>query len=119
MESLMQFLNYTNNPTDLMYTKRGNVLGEMTKCMDLSELDLIKDKNEIKMMEEQNMAAADEEKQFVRQLAMIKATSGGHMAAQGAQGINGSMGVGVEKLSQTDLDQGKIPQVSQGGEALV
>jgi hypothetical protein len=118
-ESLMQFMNTTNNPTDLMYTKRDNVLREYSKVLDLDELDLIKDKNTVEIEEKNRAAAQQEEDKFMRELAMIKATSGGHMepnlqnAARG-QGLTPGMNPDMQELSPDQLREGAIPEVKDG-----
>jgi hypothetical protein len=103
-ESLITFMNVTNNPTDLMYTKRDNVLREYTKVLDLDDMDLIKDPNQVKIEEQQRAQAAQEAEEFEKQIAMIKAQSGGHMsndpgtghetsnAAPGSQNLGGGAG---------------------------
>lgn len=107
MESLMQFLNYTNNPTDLMYTNRGNVLKEMAKAMDLGELGLIKDSNTIKMEEDARAQAQAEEKAFAMKLAEMKASSGGHVNPQEEGGMRPTM----ESTTPAELQGGKVPEV--------
>jgi hypothetical protein len=79
-ESIVTFMNVTNNPTDLMYTKRDNVLREWVKVLDLDDMDLIKDPNTVKMEEAARAQAAEEEAQFEKDLALMKAQSGGHMS---------------------------------------
>jgi hypothetical protein len=79
-ESLITFMNVTNNPTDLMYTKRDNVLREYTKVLDLDDMDLIKDPNTVKIEEQSRAEAQKEAEDFEKQIAMIKAQSGGHMS---------------------------------------
>lgn len=78
-EALGQFMMATNNPVDLMYIKRDNTLREYVKVLDLDELDLIKDSNTVAIEGEQRAAAEQEEMNFQRQVALIKAGSGGHM----------------------------------------
>jgi hypothetical protein len=118
-ESLLQFLNITNNPTDLMYTKRENVLREMVKVMDLDEFDLIKDSNQIKVEAEARAQAAKEDEDFEKQIAMMKAQSGGHMnndpGTVTAEGAAGSPRPGMERLSPEQLQDGQIPSVSPNG----
>jgi len=79
-ESLVTFMNVTNNPTDLMFTKRDNVLREYAKVMDLDEMDLIKDRSTVAIEEEQRAKQAAEEAQFEKDIALMKAESGGHMS---------------------------------------
>lgn len=115
MESLMQFLNYTNNPTDLMYTNRGSVLKEMAKAMDLGELQLIKDANTIKMEEQSRAEQMSEERQFAMSLAAMKAQSGGHVAPKAPnqeQGNEGGMRPTMETVSPAELEGGKVPEVN-------
>jgi hypothetical protein len=79
-ESLIQFMNVTNNPTDLMYTKRDNVLREYTRVLDLDDMDLIKDPNTVKIEEKSRNEAIAANEEFEKEIAMIKAKSGGHMS---------------------------------------
>ena len=79
-ESLITFMNVTNNPTDLMYTHRDNVLREYTKVLDLDDMDLIKDPNTVKIEEQQRSEQIAANEQFEKEIAMIKAKSGGHMS---------------------------------------
>jgi hypothetical protein len=78
-ESLITFMNVTNNPTDLMYTHRDNVLREYTKVLDLDDMGLIKDPNTVKIEEQQRAEAMEADAQFEKDIAMMKAKSGGHM----------------------------------------
>jgi hypothetical protein len=111
-ESLMQFMQVTNNPTDVMYTKRDNTLREYAKVLDLDELDLIKDRNTVAVEEKARSEAAAEEQAFMRELAMIKATSGGHMNPTKQQAARGQgMRPDMEELSPEELQQGAIPEV--------
>lgn len=80
MEGLNQFLMATNNEVDMMYTKRDNILREMSKALDLDDLDLIKDPNTVKIEQEARQAQMEKDKAFEQKLAMIKAQSGGHMS---------------------------------------
>jgi hypothetical protein len=116
MESLMQFLNSTNNEIDMQYINRSNVLREMTKAMELDDLDLLKDSNTIKMEEESRSKAMEEDKNFEKELAMLKAKSGGHMspAARGT-GARPTM----EQLTSEQLVGGQIPEaMSREGEPI-
>ena len=79
-ESLITFMNVTNNETDLMYTKRDNVLREYTKVLDLDEMDLIKDANQVKIENKARAEAREETERFEKELALMKAKSGGHMS---------------------------------------
>jgi hypothetical protein len=79
-ESLITFMNVTNNPTDLMYTKRDNILREYAKVMDLDEMDLIKDRATVSVEGEQRAKQMAEEAQFEKDIALMKAKSGGHMS---------------------------------------
>lgn len=109
-ESLMQFMQTTNNPTDMMYTKRDNILREYAGVLDLDELDLIKDTNTVAMEEKARSQQQEEEQAFMRELAMIKATSGGHMEPNPQQAAQGAgMQPDMEPLSPTDLQQGSMP----------
>ena len=115
-ESLMQFMGATNNPTDIMYTKRDNTLREYAKVLDLDELDLIKDRNTVKIEEKSRNEAAAEEQKFMRELAMIKATSGGHMEPNKKNAAAGAgMLPDMESLSPEELQQGAIPEVTPAG----
>jgi hypothetical protein len=78
-ESLITFMNVTNNPTDLMYTKRDNILREYAKVMDLDEMDLIKDRATVSVEGEARAKQMAEEAQFEKDIALMKAKSGGHI----------------------------------------
>ena len=102
-ESLITFMNVTNNPTDLLYTKRDNVLREYTKVLDLDDMDLIKDPNSVKLEEKSRAEAAAADAQFEKDLAMLKAQSGGHVSNDpGAAGDTNNAGPGNQK----DLSSG-------------
>jgi hypothetical protein len=112
-ESLMQFMNTTNNEVDLRYTKRANVLREYAKVLDLDDMDLIKDPNTVEIEDAQNAEANAEAQEFEQKLAMIKATSGGHMNDNPAGRPN------MEQLSKTELEGGEIPAVEDGSGTLI
>jgi hypothetical protein len=107
-ESLMQFMNITNNPVDLMYTRRDNILREFAKVLDLDDMELIKDPNMVKREEKARAAMDEEEKDFMKQIALMKARSGGHMeptneqAAKG-QGLTG-LGQQAEEIKSNQLN---------------
>lgn len=48
-ESLLQFINITNNEVDIAMVQRDNVLRELAKALDLDDLSLIKDPNTVKI----------------------------------------------------------------------
>lgn len=108
-ENLLQFLNITNNPTDLMYTKRDNVLRELTEVLDLDEYDLVKDRDTVSQEEKQRAAAQQKEEAFLKELAMIKAMSGGHMGPTNEQAAQGQGLMperpDMQQLTQEDLRQ--------------
>jgi len=86
-------LAITNNDVDLLYTKRDNVLREMIKIMDLNDLDLIKDKNTIEIEQKARQEQMEEDRQFEKDLALLKAKSGGHMPqGSSSQGLTPGMG---------------------------
>jgi hypothetical protein len=114
-ESLLQFMNITNNPTDLMYTKRDNVLREYVKMQDIDEFDLIKDSNTVKVEGQQRMEAQAKEEAFMKQLALMKAQSGGHMDNDPGTGHESANRPGMERLSVEELEGGAIPAVSPAG----
>ena len=92
-EHLNNFLAITNNDVDLLYTKRDNVLREMIKIMDLNDLDLIKDKNTIEIEQKARQEQMEEDRQFEKDLALLKAKSGGHMPqGSSSQGLTPGMG---------------------------
>jgi len=109
-ESLSQFLNITNNEIDQMYLKRDSALRAMVKIMDLDDFDLIKDANTVLLEENARKQAMAEERDFEKQLAMIKAQSGGHMA-QSPAAMTGQR-PSMERLPGTALERGNIPEVT-------
>lgn len=107
-ESLMQFMTVTQNEVDMVYTKRDNVLREYAKVLDLDELDLVKGRNEVAIEERQRAAAQDEDEKFMKELAYLKATSGGHVNQNPAARPQ------MEQLSSEELEGGEIPAVQMG-----
>jgi len=106
-ESLNQFLNITNNPTDLMYTNRDNVLREVVKIMDLDDLELIKDKQQVAIEQQQRSEEMAKDKQFEQELAMIKADSGGHTSGGQSKGQPPAQ-QGMEQLDVADMGGGNV-----------
>jgi len=99
-ENLNQFLANTNNPVDLAYTKREKVLREMIKVLDLDDLDLLKDENTIKIEQEANAKQIQEDRDFEKEIALLKAKSGGHMSQLPQAGIAPGMGAGTTTMPQ-------------------
>jgi len=89
----------------MMYTKRHNCLRELVKILDLDDMDLIKDENTVKMEEDARAKQAEEDKQFEKDLAMMKAKSGGHMPTQPKAAMTPGMG----------QEQREIPRVNAEG----
>lgn len=113
-EHLNTFLALTNNPVDLAITNRDVLLREMAKSLDLSDLNLIKPPAQVKVEGEQAGAQAEADKEFAKEIAMIKAKSGGHMGSAGANPNDPSGGVpSMERLPPQQLEQGQIPEVAQ------
>lgn len=94
-EHLNNFLAITNNEVDLMYTKRHNILREMVKIMDLDDLDLIKDENTVEMEQKARQKQMEEDRQFEKELALLKAKSGGHMPQNSQQQLQQGMTPGM------------------------
>jgi hypothetical protein len=113
-EHLNQFLNITNNPVDLQYTRRDNVLREMTKSLDLDELGLIKTQTEVQVDKERTAAQAKKEHDEAMKMAQIKAESGGHMD-KGDEVPPEQPRAGMESLTPSQLEQGQIPRTTQPG----
>lgn len=103
-ESLAQFVQMTNNPVDLLYLKRGNLLMQYSKILDLEEMDLVKDANTVQIEEQARAEEATEDKKFIRELAIMKATSGGHVQPSG----NGS-------VTNNPGEQSMTPGMAGGG----
>jgi hypothetical protein len=78
--------------------------------LDLDELDLIKDPNTVAVEEKARGEAQAKEEAFMKELAILKATSGGHMN----QNPNASTRPQMERLSPEELEGGAIPEVSSG-----
>jgi hypothetical protein len=97
LESLHQFLALTANEIDMMYTRRDNVLRAIVKAMDLDDMELIKDKNTVEIEEQDRAEAQKADKEFMQELAMLKAKSGGH--------VEGEMTPGTGTPNQSDLVQ--------------
>lgn len=117
-EAIQQFMVITANDFDMQFVNRDQALREWAKVMDIDEIGLIKDPNTVKIENEQRAAAADEEKKFMRQLAMIKATSGGHMEpnlqnAAAGEGLTPGLNPEMKQLTAEQLESGQIPDVQQ------
>ena len=78
-EHLNMFLNITNNEIDMMYTHRDNILREVVKNLDLDDLDLIKSRDQVEIEEKARAQENEKMKQFEMDIAILKATSGGHV----------------------------------------
>jgi hypothetical protein len=113
-ESIIQFLNITNNPTDLAITNRDKVLTEYAKALDLSSLDLIKPPPQVKVEGEQASQVAEADKAFTKELAMLKAQSGGHMGPEMSSGGNPGGLPPIEQLTDKQMQEGQIPEVGYG-----
>jgi hypothetical protein len=106
-ESLKEFMQVTGNEVDLRYLQRDNILREYAKVLDLDDLELIKDPNTVAIEEEARAEAEAKDQAFLKELAMVKATSGGHMKPEQGQIERPQM----ENLSPEELQSGKIPAV--------
>lgn len=101
LESLHQFLQLTANEIDMMYTRRDNILRAIVKAMDLDDMELIKDKNTVEIEEKDRLDARAADKEFMQNLAMLKAQSGGH--------VEGELTPGVGVPNQEDLvEEGQV-----------
>lgn len=85
MEAIAQVLGLFGNEIFAKYLHFDRVLKEAFKAMDLEDLGLVKDENQVAVEDEQAAAVAEEDKNFEKELAVLKATSGGHMGGAGAQ----------------------------------
>ena len=94
-EHLNTFLTITNNEIDMMYIKRDNVLREVVKNLDLSDLDLIKSRDQVQIEEKARAEQQAKNEEFEREIAMLKAQSGGHMGGQMQPGAASGMPGGV------------------------
>jgi hypothetical protein len=68
--SLMQFANMTNNPSDISITKRAKIIREIANSLDLSEKELVLTDKEIQVNNQQQLRQQTEERQFM--LKMIE-----------------------------------------------
>ncbi|NIV16126.1 MAG: hypothetical protein GWN62_34175 [Aliifodinibius sp.] len=107
-ESLREFMQVTANDVDLRYLRRDNTLREYAKVLDLDELDLIKDPNTVAVEDQARMEEEAKEQAFLKNLAVLKATSGGHMKPQEGKVQRPDM----ENLTAEELQSGQIPDVS-------
>jgi len=113
-EHLNTFLALTNNPVDLAITNRDVLLREMAKSLDLSDLNLIKPAAQVKVENQQAGAQAEADKQFEKDLAMMKAKSGGHMDPDAASPDNPDGGVpSMQRMSPQQVQEGQIPEVGR------
>ena len=112
-ESINQFMMMTNNEVDLLYTNRDVLLREVTKIMDLDDIDLIKNRSQVEMDEKRRQKEMEENRQFEKELALLKAKSGGHVQNDAAL-TGGGIRPDMENLSPEELQSGLIPEVSVG-----
>ena len=110
-EHLNNFLQLTNNPVDLQYTNRDVVLREMSKSLDLDDMELIKTKDQIKVAQEQASQQAKEDRDQEFELAKIKASSGGHMSASEMELPPSRSESGKESMTPKEEEMGQIPRV--------
>jgi sulfur transfer complex TusBCD TusB component (DsrH family) len=79
MEQINQFLQITNNETDLMYIKRDVLLRELADVFDLDKLGFIRSEAEVKVAEAQRAEQAKEAENRQALLEAMKAESSGHV----------------------------------------
>jgi len=113
MESLNQFMAITANPVDNALIKRDSLLREVAKIMDLDDADLIKDPITVTQEQQVMNQQMAEDKAFEKELAMMKAKSGGHMPESSTEGTPTGR-PSMEGISQEALQGGAIPEVSGG-----
>ena len=81
-ENLNTFLTITNNDIDQMYTNRDVILRQVAENLDLGDLGLIKSRDQVKIEEKRRAEQQEKNEQFEKEIAMLKAKSGGHMGGQ-------------------------------------
>lgn len=101
-QSLMQFANITNNPTDLPTVKRVNIIRGIAESLDLGDRDLILSDNEIQVNNQQREQAAAQERQWMTQM----------VEAARKYGVSPTDMIDNLKSLKTELDQAPAQQVA-------
>ena len=107
MEKMNNWLAITNNPTDLMYTNRDKSLTKAAEVMELGTFGLVKTPAQIAAMQEQQAADAAAQRAEIMEIEKLRALSSGHVGDKGGT----SMKAISEKLNQSDLMNGELPNV--------
>jgi sulfur transfer complex TusBCD TusB component (DsrH family) len=79
MEQINQFLQITNNDTDLKYIKRDVLLRELAEIFDLDRLGFVRTEEEVKVVDAQNAQQAKQNDDRAILLEAMKAESSGHV----------------------------------------
>jgi len=87
LEALNQILAITSNPQDALYIKRDKLLRSLFENLDLDDLDILRDENEVRQLEQQIAQQQQEERRFRMNLELLKAKSSGHVTDEDAQQI--------------------------------
>jgi hypothetical protein len=107
MEKMNNWLAITNNPTDLMYTNRDKSLTKAAEVMELGTFGLVKTPAQIAAMQEQQAKEAAAQREQLMEIEKLRALSSGHVGDKGGA----SMKATAERLGQTDLMSGELPNV--------
>lgn len=107
-EQLNTWLQVTNNPVDLALTNREVALRAVARAMDLTDMNLVKNPDQIRFEQESQAKSMETDRQFQREIELMKAKSSGHVGDDGATGKRPTM----ERLSPRDVANGEIPEVT-------
>jgi len=113
-EQLSNFAMLTNNPVDLQFVNRDEILRELARSMDLDDLNIIKNPQQVSFEQRQQAEEAQRQQKFSEQMELLKAKSSGHVDDDGTvreDGGNNSPRATLEQVNPAAIQQGDIPQV--------
>lgn len=106
-EQLNQLMALVMNEFFAPYINFDQMLNAVIKNLDLDDMNIVKDTRQTAIEDEQNAAVAQEDKAFEQDMAMMKASSGGHMNKGTPEGEAAQ----VTPPGQAAAEQGVIPDV--------
>jgi len=109
-EQLAKVMQLVQSPMFEPYTNPERLLAAVVKNLDLENLGIVKTPQQTQIEDEQRAKAAEENEKFEQNLAMIKATSGGHMEPE--QGSPEGEQMEVNMPSEQQLAMGQSPEVA-------
>jgi len=115
LESLNQFLAIiANDPEAAIVLDSRAMYEEYLKILDLDDVGLLRSKDEIESIREQNAIQAQKDREFQQSTELLKAQSGGHVPGAAAGVIVDPQGrPAMAGADQQALQQGGLPEIIQ------